>query len=62
MVKILLNLEQVPRPDDAADALGIAICQTYAGARAGNMPLAGGQSASRGSPAPKGSSRRKSGR
>lgn len=26
MVKILLNLEEIPRPDDAADALAIAIC------------------------------------
>jgi len=29
MVKILLNLEEIPRPDDAADALGLAICYTY---------------------------------
>ena len=26
MVKVLLNLKEIPRPDDAADALGIAIC------------------------------------
>jgi len=26
MVKILLNLKEVPRPDDAADALAVAIC------------------------------------
>jgi crossover junction endodeoxyribonuclease RuvC len=26
MVKILLNLSQIPKPDDAADALAIAIC------------------------------------
>lgn len=26
MVKILLNLKEVPRPDDAADALAMAIC------------------------------------
>jgi len=26
MVKILLGLEEIPRPDDAADALAIAIC------------------------------------
>jgi crossover junction endodeoxyribonuclease RuvC len=31
MVKILLNLEDIPRPDDAADALAIAICQHHAG-------------------------------
>jgi crossover junction endodeoxyribonuclease RuvC len=26
MVKIILNLEELPKPDDAADALAIAIC------------------------------------
>ena len=26
MIRILLNLEALPRPDDAADALGLAIC------------------------------------
>lgn len=26
MIKILLNLKEVPKPDDAADALGMAIC------------------------------------
>lgn len=26
MVKALLNLEEIPRPDDAADALAVAIC------------------------------------
>lgn len=31
MIKILLNLSDIPRPDDAADALGIAICQLHAG-------------------------------
>ena len=30
MVKILLNLDALPRPDDAADALGLAICQIHA--------------------------------
>jgi crossover junction endodeoxyribonuclease RuvC len=29
MVKILLNLKEIPRPDDAADALALAICYTY---------------------------------
>lgn len=29
MVKILLNLDTIPKPDDAADALGIAICQLH---------------------------------
>ena len=31
MVKTLLNLDAVPRPDDAADALAQAICQIHAG-------------------------------
>lgn len=26
MVKILLNLDKIPKPDDAADALAVAIC------------------------------------
>lgn len=26
MVKLILNLKEIPKPDDAADALGIAIC------------------------------------
>lgn len=31
MVKILLSLESRPRPDDAADAIALAICQIHAG-------------------------------
>lgn len=31
MIRILLNLDTIPRPDDAADALGLAICQLHAG-------------------------------
>lgn len=31
MIKILLNLEAIPRPDDAADALGLAIAAFHAG-------------------------------
>lgn len=30
MVKILLNLDEIPKPDDAADALAIAICHVSA--------------------------------
>jgi crossover junction endodeoxyribonuclease RuvC len=30
MVKMLLNLDQVPAPDDAADALAVAICHIHA--------------------------------
>ena len=29
MVKILLRLEEIPRPDHAADALGLAICHLH---------------------------------
>ncbi len=31
MVKVLLNLESIPKPDDAADGLAIAICQGLTG-------------------------------
>ncbi|MFH1657230.1 MAG: crossover junction endodeoxyribonuclease RuvC [bacterium] len=30
MVKLTLNLKEIPRPDDSADALAIAICYTRA--------------------------------
>jgi crossover junction endodeoxyribonuclease RuvC len=29
MVRTLLNLEAIPKPDDAADALAVAICHLY---------------------------------
>lgn len=29
MVKVLLELDEIPRPDDAADALAIAICHLH---------------------------------
>ena len=29
MVKAMLNLEKIPKPDDAADALAIAICHAH---------------------------------
>lgn len=29
MIRLLLNLEAPPRPDDAADALALAICQAH---------------------------------
>ena len=29
MVKMLLNLKEIPRPDDAADALAMAICHAH---------------------------------
>ncbi len=39
MVKTLLNLPEIPRPDDAADALAIALCHSFA--RGLNDKLAG---------------------
>jgi crossover junction endodeoxyribonuclease RuvC len=29
MVRALLNLDQIPQPDDAADALAVAICHIH---------------------------------
>ena len=29
MVRMLLNLDEIPRPDDAADALAVAICHIH---------------------------------
>lgn len=29
MVRILLNLDKIPKPDDAADALAVAICHAH---------------------------------
>lgn len=29
MVKVLLNLEKIPKPDDVADALAIAVCHAH---------------------------------
>jgi crossover junction endodeoxyribonuclease RuvC len=31
MVKVLLGLDAIPKPDDAADALAVAICQAHTG-------------------------------
>jgi len=31
MVKTLLNLKEIPKPDDAADALAIAMCHAHTG-------------------------------
>ena len=31
MVRVLLALEKIPKPDDAADALAVAICHAHAG-------------------------------
>ncbi|SMB95735.1 Holliday junction endonuclease RuvC [Desulfonispora thiosulfatigenes DSM 11270] len=29
MVKVLLNLKEIPKPDDAADAIAVAICHAH---------------------------------
>jgi crossover junction endodeoxyribonuclease RuvC len=31
MIKLILNLDKIPKPDDAADALALAVCQAHAG-------------------------------
>jgi len=33
MVKLLLNMQDLPRPDDAADALAVAICHVHTSGR-----------------------------
>ncbi len=35
MVKVLLNLKDIPEPDDAADALAVAICYLHSTRRSG---------------------------
>jgi crossover junction endodeoxyribonuclease RuvC len=43
MVRILLNLAAPPKPDDAADALAVAICHAHSGNRAGALARGGYQ-------------------
>ena len=38
MVKLLLNLKDIPRPDDAADALAVAICHLHSTRGGGQRP------------------------
>ena len=38
MVKMLLKLDKVPKPDDTADALGIAVCHAHS-FKAGNIMI-----------------------
>lgn len=33
MVRVLLSLDKIPKPDDAADALAVAICHAHSGNR-----------------------------
>lgn len=37
MVKIILNMKDIPRPDDAADALAVAICHGQSSGRLGQI-------------------------
>jgi crossover junction endodeoxyribonuclease RuvC len=43
MVRVLLALEQIPRPDDAADALAVAICHAHSGNRTAALARGGYQ-------------------
>ncbi|HHY98162.1 MAG TPA: crossover junction endodeoxyribonuclease RuvC [Firmicutes bacterium] len=40
MIKLLLNLESVPSPDDTADALACAICHIHSDSRLANLDRA----------------------
>ncbi len=37
MVRVLLNLREIPRPDDAADGLAIAICHAFTSRMSGKV-------------------------
>ena len=37
MVRVLLNLREIPRPDDAADGLAIAICHAFSSRMSGKV-------------------------
>ena len=41
MVRMLLNLEDVPRPDDAADAVAVAVCHIHSARMAALIADAG---------------------
>lgn len=43
MTKTLLNLKEIPKPDDAADALAIALCQAHTGIKKENLVASGYQ-------------------
>ena len=43
MVRILLNLDKIPKPDDAADALAVAICHAHSGNRSSALAIGGYQ-------------------
>lgn len=39
MVRMLLNLDDIPRPDDAADALAVAICHAHSSRMRANFKM-----------------------
>ncbi|MHB8619642.1 MAG: crossover junction endodeoxyribonuclease RuvC, partial [Chloroflexota bacterium] len=41
MVRMLLRLAEIPRPDDAADALAIALCHAHSAIASGRLAAAG---------------------
>ncbi len=43
MVRVLLRLKEQPKPDDAADALAVAICHAHSGNRKSNLAVGGYQ-------------------
>jgi crossover junction endodeoxyribonuclease RuvC len=43
MVRVLLGLPEIPRPDDAADALGVAICHAHTRGFRGRLARATGR-------------------
>lgn len=43
MVRLLLKLSRMPRPDDAADALAVAICHAHSGNRGSHRAVGGYQ-------------------
>jgi Holliday junction resolvasome RuvABC endonuclease subunit len=43
MVRVLLSLSEIPKPDDAADALGVAICHAHTRGLRGSVARAMGE-------------------
>lgn len=43
MVKVLLKLDEIPKPDDVADAIAVAICHAHSGNRFESLAVGGYQ-------------------
>ncbi len=41
MIKLLLKLDEVPKPDDAADALALGICHAHSAGRSSSVSMGG---------------------